>query len=78
MNQIVVNSQTKALIECVKSILVTACSNPSFSNPKDTSQKALLDKVGFSALCDSTFGVATSSSLRSTKLASEIIERIIS
>ncbi|KAG0747979.1 hypothetical protein G6F62_000155 [Rhizopus arrhizus] len=67
MNQIVVNSQTKALIECVKSILVTACSNPSFSNPKDTSQKALLDKVGFSALCDSTFGVATSSSLRMVK-----------
>ncbi|KAI9277397.1 hypothetical protein BY458DRAFT_433218 [Sporodiniella umbellata] len=78
MNQIVGNSQTKALIECVKSILVTACSNPFFTSKEKRSQKHLLESYGLSALGDSTFGEATTNILGNAKLASEIIERIIS
>lgn len=78
MNQIVINSQNQLLIESVKSILVTACSNPIFSQPKNrTSQRNLLDQFGFSALGDTTFGVSTSNCLRYAKLASEIMDKII-
>ncbi|KAI7901256.1 uncharacterized protein BX663DRAFT_515416 [Cokeromyces recurvatus] len=79
MNQIVISSQTQLIIEAVKSILLTACSDPVFMESKNgTSQRKLLDKLGFSALGDPTFGATNSNILQNTKLASELMERIIS
>lgn len=79
MNQIVISSQTQPIIESVKSILLTACSDPIFSEGKNrNSQKMLLDRFGFSALGDPTFGASSSNNLQNSKLASELMERIIS
>jgi neurofibromin 1 len=78
MNQIVLSSTSQPIIESVKSILLTACSDSAFldSNRK-TSQKAVLEKIGFSALGDPTFGALSINVLQNAKLASEIIESII-
>ncbi|KAG1471849.1 hypothetical protein G6F56_001890 [Rhizopus delemar] len=79
MNQIVMSSQAQSLIESIKSILVTACSDPAFQNTKNrASQQDLLEQFGFSALCDPTFGASNSNNSGSAKLASEIMEKIIS
>ncbi|KAI8137099.1 hypothetical protein BJV82DRAFT_547510 [Fennellomyces sp. T-0311] len=78
MNQIVVSSQTQPIIESVKSILVTACSDPVFGDAKNRrSQKMLLEELGFTALGDPTFGAAATNVLQNAKLASEIVEKII-
>ncbi|KAI9491357.1 hypothetical protein BDB00DRAFT_874401 [Zychaea mexicana] len=78
MNQIVVSSQTQPIIESVKSILVTACSDPVFGDSKNRrSQKMLLEELGFTALGDPTFGAAATNVLQNAKLASEIVEKII-
>jgi hypothetical protein len=78
MNQIVISSQTQPIIESVKSILLTACSDPIFAETKNRNlQGVLLDKLGFFALGDSTFG-ASSNNFQNAKLASELMERIIS
>ncbi|KAI8079304.1 hypothetical protein BDF21DRAFT_493917 [Thamnidium elegans] len=79
MNQIVISSQTQPIIESVKSILLTACSDPVFSEVKNrNSQKILLDRLGFSALGDPTFGASSSNCFQNAQLASELMERIIS
>lgn len=79
MNQIVISSQTQPIIESVKSILLTACSDPVFSEVKNrNSQKILLERLGFSALGDPTFGASSSNSFQNAQLASELMERIIS
>lgn len=78
MNQIVISSQTQPIIESVKSILLTACSDPIFAETRNRkSQRSVLDKLGFSALGDPTFG-ASSNNFQNAKLASELMERIIS
>ncbi|KAL7311910.1 Ras GTPase activating protein ira2 [Mucor circinelloides] len=79
MNQIVISSQTQPIIESVKSILLTACSDPVFSESKNKpSQRVLLDQLGFSSLGDPTFGASCSNIFQNAKLASELMERIIS
>jgi neurofibromin 1 len=80
MNQAVLNCTNQLVIESVKSILLTACSDPSFSDTSRKqlpSQKSLLDKAGFSALADPTFGASSTNVLQNAKLASEVIELII-
>ncbi|KAI8390971.1 uncharacterized protein BYT42DRAFT_508674 [Radiomyces spectabilis] len=78
MHQIVMSSHTQPIIESVKSILLTACSDPVFVEAKNKrSQKALLEEVGFSALNDPNFGAGSINVLQNAKLASEVIERII-
>ncbi|KAI9261580.1 hypothetical protein BDA99DRAFT_547292 [Phascolomyces articulosus] len=78
MNQIVMSSTTQPIIESVKSILVTACSDPVFGDSKNRrSQKMLLEELGFTALGDPTFGAASTNVLQNAKLASEIVEKII-
>lgn len=79
MNQIVISSQTQPIIDSVKSILLTACSDPAFAEVKNKkSQRVLLDNLGFSALGDRTFGASSSNSFHNARLASELMERIIS
>lgn len=79
MNQIVISSQTQPIIDSVKSILLTACSDPAFSEMKNgKSQRFMLDKLGFSALGDPTFGASSSNSFQNGRLASELMERVIS
>lgn len=80
MNQIVLGSTSQPIIESVKSILLTACSDHAFSDSSRKAcpnQKVLLDRVGFSALGDPTFGATSINVLQNAKLASEIIELII-
>ncbi|KAL0094889.1 hypothetical protein F4703DRAFT_1902562 [Phycomyces blakesleeanus] len=78
MNQIVISSQTQAIMESVKTILLTACSNPVFiKTPGKPTLKALLQELGFSSLCDPTFGVGAANSAQNAKLASELVERVI-
>ncbi|KAI8087606.1 uncharacterized protein B0P05DRAFT_584843 [Gilbertella persicaria] len=79
MNQIVISSQTQSILESVESILITVCSDPVFTDTKNRpSLGILLDRLGFSALGDSTFGANSKFNLQRAKLASELIERIIS
>ncbi|KAI8983424.1 hypothetical protein BDB01DRAFT_790689 [Pilobolus umbonatus] len=79
MNQIVVSSQTQPIIDYVKSILLTACSDTVFLQPHKnrTSQKLILEKLGFSTLADASFGIASCNLAKNAKLSSELIERII-
>ncbi|KAI9323567.1 hypothetical protein BX666DRAFT_2016762 [Dichotomocladium elegans] len=78
MNQIVMSTQTQPVFESVKSILLTACSDPVFSEAKSKrSQKMLLEELGFTALGDPTFGAVATNVLQHAKLASEIVEKII-
>lgn len=79
MNQIVISSQTQPILESVKSILLTACSDSAFSEAKNrNSQRVMLEKLGFNALGDPTFGASASNNLQNAKLASELMELIIS
>lgn len=80
MNQIVLSSTSQPIIESVKSILMIACSDPCFldaARKANPTQKTLLEKVGFTALGDPTFGATSINILQNAKLASEIIELII-
>jgi hypothetical protein len=79
MNQIVISSQTMSILESVKSILLTACSDPAFTATKNgPSQKQLLEKLGFSALGDRRDSASASDNVKDAKLASELMELIIS
>lgn len=79
MNQILISSQSILILESVKSILFTASSDPAFANTNnELSQKELLDGLGFSALGDIKFGTSVSNTVQHAKLASELMERIIS
>jgi len=79
MNQIVVSSQTHPIIDSVKSILYTACSEPVFNQAKtqNRNQKAYLEELGFSALGDPMFGAGKTNVAKNAKLASELVELII-
>ena len=78
MNQIVLSSQTQPIIEYIKSILLTACSDPIFNEIKNKrSQKLLLEDLGFSALGDLSFGASNTNVLQHAKLASEVVEKVI-
>ncbi|KAL7314719.1 hypothetical protein PS15m_006255 [Mucor circinelloides] len=51
MNAIVVSSDNATLIDAVKDILITACSEPAFSTTdRKSHQHILLERIGFSAL----------------------------
>lgn len=81
MNQMVVNSQNQDVIEAVKSILMTACSEPAFSSLGQTSgvkrtQKWGLDNLKFSSLSDSTFGAIKTNVGKNAKLASRLLGNI--
>ncbi|KAI9317519.1 hypothetical protein BX666DRAFT_2026794 [Dichotomocladium elegans] len=77
MNQIVVSGQSYAVIDAVKNILITACSESAFAHSSTRrSQKAYLEELGFSALADPTFGAAKTNTVLSAQLASKLLERI--
>lgn len=79
MNQIVISSQSQPILESVKSILLTACSDSVFIETKSrNSQRVVLEKLGFNALGDPTFGASAANNSQNAKLASELMELIIS
>ncbi|KAI9027661.1 hypothetical protein CLU79DRAFT_697324 [Phycomyces nitens] len=56
MNQIVVSSQNFALIDTIKAILLTACSEPVFNTTNERrNQKTLLEEIEFPALADTKY-----------------------
>ncbi|KAI8076544.1 uncharacterized protein B0P05DRAFT_546306 [Gilbertella persicaria] len=82
MNQMVVNSQNQEVIEAVKSILLTACSEPAFiavgqaSTAHKRTQKWGLDNLKFSSLGDPTFGAIKTNIGFNAKLASKLLGAI--
>ncbi|CEP19674.1 hypothetical protein [Parasitella parasitica] len=75
MNQMVLNSQNQDVIEAVKSILLTACSEPAFSGVStiNTTQKWGLESLKFSSLGEPTFGVIKTNVGFNAKLASKLL-----
>jgi neurofibromin 1 len=75
MNQIVMNSQNQQVIDSIKNILITACSDPNFStagrNPKEK-----LEELAFLSLADPTFGADKMCISHNAKLASRLLEAI--
>ncbi|KAI7872193.1 hypothetical protein BDF14DRAFT_1757760 [Spinellus fusiger] len=77
MNQIVVSSQNYAVIDAVKCILTTVCSEPAFNHSQDRiSQKVYLEELGFPILADPTFGAVKINVAINAKLVSRLLERI--
>lgn len=82
MNQMVVNSQSQDVIEAVKSILLTACSEPAFISIGQATvinkrtQKWGLENLRFSALGDPTFGAIKTNVSLNAKLASKLLGAI--
>ncbi|KAI9005808.1 hypothetical protein CLU79DRAFT_712957 [Phycomyces nitens] len=77
MNQMVVSSQNYAVIEAVKSILTTACSEPAFSQSMDRqSQRLYLEELGFPALSDPTLGAAKTNVAANAQLARVLLGRL--
>lgn len=77
MNQMVINSQNQDLIEAVKNILLTACSEPAFlAAPQKRTQKWGLDSLRFSSLIDPTFGAVKTNVTVNAKLASKLLGTI--
>lgn len=80
MNQIVASSQTLPIIDSVKSILYTACSEPAFmKTPSKRSQKTYLEELGFAGLsdCGTFVGVTKAQMNKNAHLASELVQKII-
>ncbi|SAM09837.1 hypothetical protein [Absidia glauca] len=77
MNQVVLSSNTQPIIESVKTILLIACSDPNFNTVSTKSQHEWLQQIGFSALAEPNFGASSTNVMQHSKLASEVIERII-
>lgn len=77
MNSIVVASDNVTLIEAVKDILLTACSEPAFDiNEKLSHQRLYLDRIGFSALGEINFGSANGTYVVNAQLVSELLRMI--
>ncbi|KAG0184581.1 Ras GTPase activating protein ira2 [Apophysomyces sp. BC1034] len=77
MNQIVVSNQNYAVIDAVKNILMTACSEPTFNQAIGRrSQRAYLEELGFPALGEQMFGAARTNVAISAQLASRLLDRI--
>lgn len=77
MNSIVVSSDNVTLIEAVKVILLTACSEPAFdAHEKLSHQRLYLDRVGFTALGEINFGSANATHIVSSQLVSELLRLI--
>ncbi|CAO3639828.1 unnamed protein product [Cunninghamella echinulata] len=77
MNQMAVSSQNRSIIDAVKGILMTACSEPVFYQPQNRkSQKAYLDELSFSALGAPSFGALKTNVTTNAQLISTLLERI--
>ncbi|KAI8066538.1 hypothetical protein BC940DRAFT_368136 [Gongronella butleri] len=80
MNQVVLSSNTQPVIESVKTILLAACSDPSFNKDPAAghkSHKDMLKELGFTALAEPGFGALSTNISQNSKLASEVILRVI-
>lgn len=79
MNQLVLTSQETSLLESVHMIMLTACSEPAIQQARgQPSQKSLLNELQFGALVDPTLGATNFNPVKSAKLASTLVESIIS
>ncbi|KAI9259080.1 hypothetical protein BY458DRAFT_479034 [Sporodiniella umbellata] len=75
MNQIVLNTQNHELLEAVKNILLTACSESAFVSQKRT-QKWGLENLGFEALINPMLGLMKHDIILNAKLASRLLGAI--
>ncbi|KAL0078943.1 hypothetical protein F4703DRAFT_1778323 [Phycomyces blakesleeanus] len=74
MNQIVVSSQNFALIDTIKAILLTACSEPVFNTTTERrNQKTLLEEIEFPALADTNYVPTKPNALPTSMLISQLL-----
>ncbi|KAI7866864.1 hypothetical protein BDF14DRAFT_1808596 [Spinellus fusiger] len=75
MNQVVVSSQNFAIIDTIKGILMTACTEPVFNNSTNDycGQKQLLEELGFPSLADTNFTPNKPNTLSTAMLISNLI-----
>jgi hypothetical protein len=79
MNQLVMTSQDTSLLESIHKIMLAACSEPAIQQARSQpSQKSLLDELQSAALADPTHGANKFDSVKAAKLASALVESIIS
>lgn len=79
MNQLVLVSQDTALLESIHKIMLAACSEPAIQQARmQPSQKSLLGELQFAALADTTLGASKLEPVKAAKLASALVESIIS
>jgi neurofibromin 1 len=71
MNQMAISSQSTEVIDAVKAILMTACSDPAFQT-SGKSQKHYLDELGFGALG----AMPSKTTAVNAQLLSQLLERI--
>ncbi|KAI9476341.1 MAG: hypothetical protein EXX96DRAFT_507481 [Benjaminiella poitrasii] len=76
MNSIVVSSDNVTLINAVKSILITACSEPAFKSVHNH-QQIYLKQIGFNSFGEINFGSMSASTSVSSKLTSELLRLIL-
>ncbi|KAI8981655.1 hypothetical protein BDF20DRAFT_955314 [Mycotypha africana] len=77
MNSIVVSSNNPMLINSVKDILMTACSETAFkANEPMGQQHRYLEEIGFSALGEVNFGSLSNSTTINAALTSELLNMI--
>lgn len=77
MNSIVISSNNLLLIEAVKEILLTACSEPTIGSvERMNQQKVYLEKIGFDAFGEVDFGRMKTEVSVSARLTSELLYMI--
>ncbi|KAI9256885.1 hypothetical protein BY458DRAFT_441589 [Sporodiniella umbellata] len=78
MNQVILSSQNYEIIEAVKSILLTACSEKAFTSEtaRMQTQKLGLESLKFLALADPTFGAVKTNVITNAKLVSGLLQAI--
>ncbi|KAI9283473.1 hypothetical protein BC943DRAFT_100701 [Umbelopsis sp. AD052] len=79
MNQLLLVSQDTTLLESIHKIMLAACSESAIQQARaQPSQKSLLGELQFAALADTTLGANKLEPVRAAKLASALVESIIS
>ncbi|KAI9318553.1 hypothetical protein BX666DRAFT_1511999 [Dichotomocladium elegans] len=77
MNRIIAGGQNIAVIDAITEILVTACSEPVFTQSSGRhSQRAYLEELGFSAFCDATFDTGRTIVAKNAQLVSQFLGRM--
>lgn len=74
MNSIIVSTENSVLIETIRGILITACSEPSFNTAdKISNQQIILERIGFKGLGEANFGLLCKPADVSAGLTSELL-----
>lgn len=76
MNQHLLDAHCSATLQSIQHIFISMCSYSDMHNPKTNITDAL-NKLGFPALHDITYGVSTNTMITITSILSQVIEKFI-